>query len=142
MEAILMKRGGINLVSELMGCDRKTTRTALSSGADENSALQMKIRKCAMNHGGVLLRAEKASWDIDCLEFNPRRIAYKWNNGVMLIINVEEETATIIRPDQPEEDFEVVGLTLNEVESVLAFCEQATSYANKVMTDITSKAQQ
>ena len=133
---------GVKLIAGLMNCDRTTVWTALGATADQNNELHMKIRKCAMNHGGVLLRDEKASWNIDCLEFNPRRIAYKWDNGVMLIINVEEETATIIRPDQPEEDFEVVGLTLNEVESVLAFCEQATSYANKAMTDITSKAQQ
>lgn len=140
MERIIVKRGGVKLIAGLMNCDRTTVWTALGATADQNNELHMKIRKCAMNHGGVVLNPGegKPSYEMDCLEFSPRRVAYRWDNGTTLVINCDEGTATIMRPDQMEEEFEVVGLRMSEIDAFLVYCESARAMAETLMKDVTT----
>ena len=90
MKKIIMKRGGVKQVAELLKKHPIVVASALS-GNCKDTLTNLRIRKCALNHGGVEINEDKWSADFACDAYKPERMSFTFRNGVHLEIYEQEQ---------------------------------------------------
>lgn len=93
-----MKRGGVKQVAELLKKHPIVVARALSGNCKE-TPMNLRIRKCALNHGGVEI--DDSGWhaNFDCSACKPERMAFHFANGATLEIRIPEQAVEVTRPD-------------------------------------------
>ena len=101
-----MKRGGVKEVATLLRKHRVVVMRALS-GRCVDTPENLRIRKCALNHGGVELNEDKWSGDFACDAYKPERMSFTFRNGVHLEIYEQEQQIVLTLPDGRVDRYEL-----------------------------------
>jgi hypothetical protein len=105
MKKIIMKRGGVKQVAELLSKHPIVVARALSGNCKE-TPMNLRIRKCALNHGGVELNEDKWHGDFACDAYKPERMSFTFRNGVHLEIYEPEQQIVLTLPDGEVDRYE------------------------------------
>lgn len=106
MKKIIMKRGGVKQVAELLSKHPIVVARALSGNCKE-TPMNLRIRKCALNHGGVELNEDKWHGDFACDAYKPERMSFTFRNGVHLEIYEPEQQIVLTLPDGRVDRYEL-----------------------------------
>jgi hypothetical protein len=106
MKKIIMKRGGVKQVAELLSKHPIVVARALSGNCKE-TPMNLHIRKCALNHGGVELDSEGWNGDFACDAYKPERMSFTFRNGVHLEIYEQEQQIVLTLPDGRVDRYEL-----------------------------------
>lgn len=101
-----MKRGGVKQVAELLSKHPIVVARALSGNCKE-TPMNLRIRKCALNHGGVEI-SDGDGWHANfaCSAMKPERMTFHFANGVTLEIREPEQAIEVTRPDGEVDRYE------------------------------------
>jgi hypothetical protein len=105
MKKIIMKRGGVKQVAELLSKHPIVVARALSGNCKE-TPMNLRIRKCALNHGGVELDSDGWNGNFECSAMKPERMAFRFANGATLEIREREQAIEVTRPDGEVDRYE------------------------------------
>ena len=105
MKKIIMKRGGVKQVAELLSKHPIVVARALS-GNCKDTPMNLRIRKCAINHGGVEIDDSGWHGDFECDAYKPERMSFTFRNGVHLEIREREQAIEVTRPDGEVDRYE------------------------------------
>jgi hypothetical protein len=106
MNRIIMKRGGVKEVATLLRKHRVVVMRALSGNCKE-TPMNLRIRKCALNHGGVELDSEGWNGNFACSAMKPERMSFTFRNGVHLEIYEQEQQIVLTLPDGRVDRYEL-----------------------------------
>lgn len=107
MNRIIMKRGGVKEVATLLRKHRVVVMRALS-GRCVDTPENLRIRKCAINHGGVEI-SDGDGWHANfaCSAMKPERMTFHFANGATLEIREPEQAIEVTLPDGRVDRYEL-----------------------------------